>query len=132
MRLLVLVSLLVTVGPAWADDPMTAAEFDAYATGKTITYASGGEPFGVEQYLTGRRVRWAFVDDTCRIGSWYESEAGEICFLYESDGEPHCWHFFPEADGLRAIFTGDGSGTILKEIGQDTEPLACMGPDVGV
>ncbi|MFV0491425.1 MAG: hypothetical protein ACK5M4_06380 [Pseudorhodobacter sp.] len=132
MRMIALLGLVATATPALAQTPMNAAEFDAYATGKTITYAEGGQPYGIEQYLPGRRVRWAFVDDTCRIGNWYESEAGEICFVYEHDTAPQCWFFYDEANGLRAAFTGGGSSTILREIGQSTEPLACIGPDVGV
>ena len=38
--------------------PMTAAEFDAYATGKTLTYSQYGEIYGTEEYLPNRRVRW--------------------------------------------------------------------------
>jgi hypothetical protein len=114
-----------------AETPMTAAEFEAYATGKTLTYSVGGEVFGTEQYLPDRHVVWAFKGDDCTDGIWYE-EAGLICFVYKSDGSPQCWTFFLDASGLRAKFIGDGVGSELSVVSQSPAPMACMGPDVGV
>lgn len=114
-----------------AETPMTAAEFEAYATGKTLTYSVGGEVFGTEQYLPDRHVVWAFKGDDCTDGIWYE-EAGLICFVYKSDGSPQCWTFFLDASGLRAKFIGDVVGSELSVVSQSPAPMACMGPDVGV
>lgn len=129
---LMLAAAIATVAlPALAETAMTADEFEAYATGKTLTYAYGDEIFGTEQYLAGRRVLWAFTGDECRKGSWY-ADGEQICFVYEDDGVPQCWVFFRDADGLRALYAGDPVGSELSEVEQSPEPLACPGPDVGV
>ncbi|SEM74969.1 hypothetical protein SAMN05216227_100228 [Pseudorhodobacter antarcticus] len=116
---------------AQAETPLTATEFDAYTQGKTIFFSSQGEAYGVEQYLSNRRVRWAFIDDTCRIGHWY-SDAANICFVYKQDATPQCWEFYLTNGKLRALFTSNLPATELFETGQTTQPLACTGPDVGV
>lgn len=136
MRALLLVFLTAfSVAPASptgaaAQTPITADEFDAYATGKTLAYAQGNEIWGIEQYLPGRRVVWAFSADECQYGIWYPKDE-EICFLYDNDTDPQCWTFFREGDGLKAKFSG-GDGTELAEVAQSDEPLNCPGPDVGV
>lgn len=113
------------------DSPMTAAEFEAYATGKTLSYAQDGAVWGSEQYLPGRRVIWAFTEDDCQYGRWYE-DRGHICFTYSNDPTPQCWRFYREDAGLRAEFIDDPASTILSEVRQTTEPLHCTGPEVGV
>ena len=110
--------------------PMTGAEFEAYTTGKTLSFSSLGQPYGAEQYLPGRRVMWAFTEDICRKGIWYE-DAGQICFSYDYDPTPQCWVFWRDA-GLNALFMGQEDGTRLKEIAQSPSPLPCAGPEVGV
>ena len=52
---------LTPAGAATSGPSMSAAEFEAYTTGKTLSYAEAGQPYGVESYLPGRRVVWAFV-----------------------------------------------------------------------
>lgn len=123
--------LLFIAAPAFAQEPMSGAEFEAYATGRTLTYATEGGVFGTEQYLPGRRVIWAFTDDICKEGSWYEDRE-MICFAYEDPSAPQCWKFWREGDGLKAQFEGDPAGTELFEVAQSDEPLRCPGPDVGV
>jgi hypothetical protein len=131
MRALILTCLMLTGTAVNAQANMTGQEFEAYATGKTLTYASNGQVYGVEQYLPNRRVRWAFIDDTCRIGHWYE-DAGEICFVYEHDATPQCWTFHMEGDKLLARFVSEPPETEMKEVNQTSDPLVCTGPDVGV
>jgi hypothetical protein len=114
---------------ALAETPMTGAEFEAYSTGKTLTYAYGGQVFGTEEYLPGRQVRWAFTKDVCQFGRWYEKETA-ICFVYDQDLDEQCWQFFNSPAGLRALYM-DG-GTELSEVEQTNEGLGCPGPDVGV
>ncbi|MEY4983493.1 MAG: hypothetical protein RIR62_1759 [Pseudomonadota bacterium] len=111
-------------------EPMTAEAFEAYATGRTLSYAQGAQVWGSEQYLPGRRVIWAFADGACQHGTWYP-QGEEICFVYEGDPAPQCWTFWQQADGLRARFAGDPSGTELAEVAQSEKPLSCPGPDVG-
>jgi hypothetical protein len=131
MRYLALVLALSGLPAQAADAPMTIEEFDAYATGKTLTYAIGGEIYGAEQYLPGRKVIWAFKGQECRRGFWYE-QAGEVCFVYEHEGAPQCWRFFHGPGGLRAQFSSDPEGAELAAVNESSEPLICAGPDVGV
>ncbi|MGP3698720.1 hypothetical protein [Rhodobacter sp. NSM] len=122
---------LALAGPALAAEPMSAEEFEAYAQGKTLSYAVGGEIYGAEQYLPQRQVVWAFRGQECTRGQWYE-DAGQICFVYEHDSTPQCWTFYRESAGIRAQFEGDPEGTELSEVDQTRTPLICAGPDVGV
>jgi hypothetical protein len=131
MRRLALCLAIVALPAGAADAPITAQEFEAYATGKTLTYAIGGEIYGAEQYLPGRRVIWAFKGQECRRGFWYES-GGQVCFVYEHDSVPQCWLFFSGPGGLRAQFSDDPDGAELAAVAQSPEPLICAGPDVGV
>lgn len=119
--------------PVQAAEPMSAQEFDAYVTGKTLHYGLGGDAYGVEEYLSNRRVRWSFMDGDCKDGSWYEAADGQICFVYEDSPEaPQCWLFYREGSRLRAVFEGDTSATVLYEAEQNTEPMLCYGPKIGV
>lgn len=110
---------------------MSAAEFDAYTKGKTFTYGAAGAPYGAEEYLDGRRVRWSFLDGKCQEGHWYE-DAGMICFVYDEKPEPQCWRFERSGRGITALFQNDPNQTKLYEMQQSTEPLMCLGPEIGV
>ena len=114
-----------------ASKPLTAEEFDAQSVGKTLFYNSGGQAYGIEQYLPGRRVRWAFIGDQCMVGHWYQ-EGAYICFVYETDLNPQCWTFYATPDGLQARFRDDPEGAPLVAVEESREPLACQGPDLGV
>jgi hypothetical protein len=116
--------------PAFAAEPVGVAEFEAFATGKTLSYAVGGTVYGAEQYLPGRRVVWAFKGQQCRKGFWYE-EAGQVCFVYEDEPAAQCWTFSRDGDGLLAGFTGDPEGAEPVRV-QEGDPLTCAGPDLGV
>ncbi|MBE2275228.1 MAG: hypothetical protein IAE87_02910 [Rhodobacteraceae bacterium] len=128
----VLTALLASALPVLAEGPVTADQFEAHVTGKTLTYARGGAIFGIEQYLPGRKVRWQFTADTCQYGSWYPKEGGLICFLYEYDTREHCWTFRMVAGRLTAQSADDLAGAELAEVEQTAQGLACPGPDVGV
>ena len=105
--------------------PMGAAEFEAYVTGRIVSFGAPGNPgFGVEQYLEGRRVIWSTGDGTCTKGVWYESK-GDICFRYDGDPEPKCWTTYREGDGLRAIYTTRPDTTIIFEAEDYSVPLIC-------
>ena len=117
--------------PAAGQTPMTAAEFEAYTTGKTLTFSADGQVYGIEEYLDGRRVRWAVLEDQCQDGFWYPQ--GEmICFIYEAIEAPQCWTFYEGPAGLTAQFENEGGSTTLFETRQTDEPLVCLGPEVGV
>lgn len=117
--------------PALAQTPMTGAEFDAYVTGKTMDYFADGQAFGREVYLPGRKVRWAYTADECKLGHWF-AEGGNICFLYDGDPEPKCWTIWPDGEGLAASYMTDAPGVAPRTVRETTEPLSCAGPDVGV
>lgn len=126
-------ALTVTALPALSQDqgkPLTAEEFDAYVTGKTLSYSDGAQVWGTEQYLPGRRVVWAFTKDICQYGTWYQQDE-HICFVYDDSPDPQCWTFWHKENGLTALFSGD-SATELSEVEQSDAPLGCPGPDVGV
>ena len=116
--------LLCLASPALAQTPMTAAEFEAYVTGKTLSFGTAGAPYGMEWYRSDRRVTWAFTGEDCQDGIWYE-EAGNICFDYNDDLAPQCWRFFDEAGGLRAEFMNEPGTTILYEALDTQEQLIC-------
>ncbi|MCU0907661.1 MAG: hypothetical protein MUF73_09485 [Rhodobacteraceae bacterium] len=134
--LLTLALTLPPAVPAAAQSPMTGAEFEAYVTGRTLTFAENGVVYGIEEYLEGRRVRWAFVEDECQEGTWYEAQVeGQpmICFIYDDapDNE-QCWTFFRTVRGLKARFMNDPSARELYEVEQSDTPLMCLGPRIGV
>ena len=128
MRVALLLALLAT--PALAQEPMTGAEFEAYVTGRTLTYGSGGEPYGVERYHEGRGVTWAFVGEACSAGYWEERDPGLICFVYEDLEPDQCWRFYDEGGSLRAEFVNDPGVSYLYEVAEDDLALIC--PDYGV
>ncbi len=116
-------------GPA--PRPLNAMEFDARTVGRTITYSAGGQPYGVEQYLPGRRVLWAFTESECKEGTWFPA-GDQICFDYHDDSGLQCWTFFDTPQGLSAKFQGDDAAEPLVSLSESPEPLACHGPDLGV
>ena len=125
MRTRLTFALLCAASAAPADDRMTASEFDAYATGRIMSFGSEGDPtYGVEQYLPGRRVIWSTGNGECTNGVWYESK-GDICFKYDHDPEPKCWAIYREGGGIRAIFTNRPGTTVIFEVEDYTVPLIC-------
>jgi len=132
MRMTILsLAACLAVLPAAAQDVMSAADFEAYVEGRTLTYHDQGVAYGIEQYLPGRKVRWAYIGDECWDGYWYE-EAGNICFVYERSPEPKCWQFTRRSGRLSAMFVGSDDGLELYEVMSSDEPLTCLGPNVGV
>ncbi|MDU8911320.1 hypothetical protein [Aestuariicoccus sp. MJ-SS9] len=131
MLRLITILFVLLAAPLRAAEPMSALDFESYVTGKTLYFGLGGQPYGAEEYLDDRRVRWSFLDGKCKEGFWYE-EAGQICFVYEDNPTPQCWTFFRQGDGLRAMFQNDPNATTLYEANQNEEPMLCLGPDVGV
>lgn len=126
MRLLIAFLFSVALAAPLAAEPtLSAEEFEATVTGRTLTYATPEGPYGIERYLPGRRVTWGFLDGECYEGEWYP-EGDAICFVYEGLDDPQCWRFRQDGDGLRAEFLGD-AGNWLFEMTEDGLPLVCGG-----
>lgn len=112
--------------------PLDAAQFDARTQGRTITYSVLGAPYGVEQYLPDRKVRWAFAAGECKEGDWFQADEF-ICFDYHEVGRDlQCWTFFDAPEGLTARFENNPDDAPLVSLHETTEPLECQGPEVGV
>ena len=132
-----LAMLLDLAWPAWpqAPDPagprMSPAEFEARVTGKTFRYAQQGRLFGTEQYLPGRRVIWAFAEDTCMFGEWRPVQ-GAICFVYDALEGELCWDFFDDPDvRLRTRVVGDDPAYDLISTSESESPIDCPLPNLG-
>lgn len=134
LRALAVAAVMLAPLPGLALDggqPMTGAEFDAYTLGQTLTFGVDGVPYGIEQYLPGRRVLWSFIGEDCREGSWFEA-GPQICFVYDDEPQrQHCWTFYDTGNGLRARFGNDPEGTELIEVLRSTAPMQCQGPMLG-
>lgn len=107
------------------------AEFRALSEGKTLHFSRGGQFYGAEQFYTRRRSLWMFSDGECDHGEWY-AEGDYICFVYEREPVPQCWHFLQREDGgyaARARGSTPEFDIFLERI--DDEPLDCKGPEVG-
>jgi len=130
------ISILALMACLWtplgAQTPMSTAEFEAYVTGRTLTFGMDGIPYGIEEFHPGRRTTWAFIGDECRVGRWFDRE-DQICFIYDdAPDQEHCWVFWRGEEGLNARFIGEGAQTELYEVQRSTRPLICPGPEVGV
>lgn len=122
--------VLATASVAQAETPMSGAEFDRYATGRTLTFGTLGNPdYGVEEYLPERNVIWSPRAGTCITGIWFERD-NNICFLYETDPEPKCWKVYRTETGIRAVFTNRPGTTVLFESKDNAKPLVCSGPEL--
>lgn len=126
-------ALIAALPPiASAQVPMTPEEFEAYVTGRTLTFGMDGMPYGIEEFRENRRTVWAFLGEECREGHWFPRD-DQICFAYDdAPDQHHCWIFWRSESGLNARFIGDGAVTELYEVQRSTRPLLCTGPEVGV
>lgn len=131
MKTLATLAFGILASTAQAQNALSPAEFEAYVTGKTLYFGQGGQPYGVEQYLKNRKVRWSFLDGNCKDGRWYV-ETDLICFVYEDNGTPQCWSFELTGDGLKAEFQGKPGAGTLYEVNESPEPMQCLGPQIGV
>ena len=110
--------------------PLSPEAFEAFAEGQTLTFSLGGAPYGMEEYLPGRRVIWAFVGEECREGVWFP-HGPQICFEYNDEpGRLHCWTFYQMPDGLLARSDGMGDSAFVR-VERSSEPMFCPGPEVG-
>lgn len=132
-HVLLLGGALLIGGAAQANDRLSAEEFAAFVTGKTLEFTRFGRPFGTEQYFNGNRVVWAFEGDQCQFGIWFENEVGNICFIYDNQPGSICWDFLKTTDGkfaARAVGSPPSEDLIVSRISDDS--LDCVPPDAGV
>lgn len=114
-------------------DGMDGDEFAARMTGKTMFFTQRGLPYGVEQYLPGRRVIWSFLGGECQMGTWYEDTAQDrICFVYENISGPQCWDFFDRDGQISARIAGAPPEDDLMVVEESDEPIQCQLPGLGV
>lgn len=128
MRLPLLLVLLPTL--AAAETPITADEFEAHVTGKTLTYQQFDSAFGTEEYLPDRKVRWSTAPNECLYGSWFP-QGDKICFVYEYNPTPICWSFWLRDGELVALSETGLAGEELHEVAASDQGLPCPGPDIG-
>jgi hypothetical protein len=119
-------TLALLAAPVLAETPLTAEEFDAAVTGRTLTWADPLGGFGIERYARDRRVIWQSGGGDCLDGTWY-ADGPDICFLYGGPEDPHCWQFFAGPKGLTAI--SQPGGSVLTEVTGAKDPLIC--PEFG-
>jgi len=112
---------------------MSAEEFEAYTTGKTLFFSLNGQDYGVERYKSDRRVEWSFLDGECTPGIWYE-DSGYICFAYEGWAEEQCWIFEQTQSGLIATFSRTNQAGRQNQYFayEKDEEMLCLGPETGV
>lgn len=134
MKILPILALLAVTTQALSQDIVTADEFDFYSIGTTLYFSENGRHYGSEQFLENRRTVWRAEDGSCVNGQWATIDEG-ICFLYDGSATLHCWALTRE-DGtitIESLFPTEGqSSTVLEVTSQDTIPIICTGPSVGV
>lgn len=113
------------------EETLSPEEFDSYSQGKTLFFSQHGRAYGVEQYLRGRKSIWSFANGTCVRGAWFEDN-GLICFTYENNTVPQCWTFHKNGNRYSARVQGADPANDLMVIERNDDPIACLGPEVGV
>ncbi|MCP5075618.1 MAG: hypothetical protein GY947_20300 [Rhodobacteraceae bacterium] len=123
------VALLLAL-PAAAEEIISPDEFETLSTGKTLYFTRDGRHFGAEQFYTRRRSLWQYNGGECSDGVWY-AKGDLICFEYEGNPAPQCWHFLKTSQGFVARPENGAPEADITMSGIDTEPLDCKGPSVG-
>ena len=123
MRLMIAVLLMASA--AHAETPITAAEFEAFASGKTLVWSEGGEAYGQEAYLPGRALQWSEDGSSCLGGSYAQGDAGEICFTYDDGTDPDCWLLYRKGDALHGTLQSEAEPRKDYVITVGHAPLAC-------
>ena len=125
------IALALLAFPASSETLLTEQQFDAFTSGTTVYFNRHNQPYGAEQYLKDRKVIWTFLNGDCERGAWFAHE-DQICFAYETQDEPQCWHFLEVGGEKRGRVVGADPANDLTVVGQDTRDLVCRGPGVGV
>ena len=128
-----LITLFATIPVvAFSKDLVSPDEFEAMSTNRTQYFERNGEFYGAEQFFSDRTSVWQYSDGSCTWGKWYE-QGDQICFIYDANPNPQCWHF-SERNGtfyarVAGLAEGDPSELRLSKV--DDKPLNCPGPDIG-
>ena len=132
MRPLLLALLLITA-PAMAEEPVSPAQFRAFAEGWTLHFEHEGEPFGQEHFEEGGDTIWRHPDGSCMEGVW-APHGGQLCFYYGQGDEVLCWRALRDEEGLYVRLLGEGpdAGLELRVTGRDRQPPLCGEPGRGV
>ncbi|MCF6305495.1 MAG: hypothetical protein L3J33_08995 [Rhodobacteraceae bacterium] len=134
MKTLISLIFMAFAAPAISQEIMSAEEFDSFSVGTTLYFYQNGRFYGSEQFFEDRQSVWRAQDGSCVNGKWDEVENG-ICFLYDGSDELHCWQLTRE-DGtimIESMFPPIGQATTILEVdGQDTIPIICTAPSLGV
>ena len=125
-----LIFMILNVLPLHADT-ISPAEFERRVEGKTLSFAKDGLPVGVEQYLRGRRVIWAFVDGQCEMGRYFVQD-DNICFEYDKFGVSYCWVFFEQEGQMHGHLVGETPEDSLVVVGESDAPINCVPDGLGV
>jgi hypothetical protein len=124
-------AVVFAAASAQAETPLDAQGFEAAVTDRTLIYGTAAGPYGIEEYLPGRRVRWSFLDGDCIEGRWFP-QGDTICFAYETRPDAECWRFFQDDERLGARPADAPDSAPLYVIAESPEPMMCRGPRIGV
>ena len=127
-----LIALVFLAAPAAAERILSQEEFDEISRNQTQYFYRNGEFFGAEQFNDNRESIWLFQNGQCDRGVWYP-EDDYICFVYETEPTPQCWHMIEKDNGDLVARLRDADpdfDIVLRFI--DQAPLPCNEPEVGV
>lgn len=123
--------LLSLASPALAQTPMSPAEFEAWSTGKTLSYSIGGDILGSEAYFPGRTVRDADTGGPCIDGTWH-AQGDAVCFVYPARDGVHCWTYWRDGAAVFAKPLAAAPEDPPQRVTEAASPLTCPAPGVGV
>jgi hypothetical protein len=132
MKALALTLLLGS--PALAETqstPLNADQFAAYVQGTTLSWSSGNQLWGTEEYLPNRRVQWTDKQNESQISTWYPY-GDQICFACEGAQRPACWIFRLGQTGLIPELQVGSGPLLLNQPAESTTGLPCPGTALGV
>lgn len=121
---------LILPTASFSETIVTPSEFEALSNGKTLYFSRNGQHFGAEQFYTRRRTLWQNGLKECLDGEWFAKQ-DMICFNYNTENDPQCWHFIKKSDGYVARSEGSTAEFDIFMYNIDTKPLDCKGPSVG-
>ena len=116
-----------------AEEPVSPAEFRAFAEGWTLHFEHEGEPFGQERFREGGETTWRYPSGACLDGVW-KPHGAQLCFYYGQGAEVLCWRALRDEEGLLVRLLGDGpdAGMELRVTGRDKSRLLCGEPGRGI